>query len=174
MKIKKINREVLYSKELITKVNSRDINFLKKLSYKNKYNKLRLCVHKTTRDDLHEMLIIHGKNYYVTPHKHVHKTESFHIISGKVDLVFFDKLGKIKNLISMGDFKSGLNFYYRLPRNIFHTLLIKSKILIFHEITNGPFRKNDCILAPWSPDQKNKKEVEIYLKNLKKKIKRII
>ena len=41
MKIKKINNEVLYSKERITRINLRDITYLKKLASKNKTGKMK-------------------------------------------------------------------------------------------------------------------------------------
>ena len=87
MKIKKISKKVLYSKENITRVNWKDINLLKKMALKNKSKIIRLCTHKNSRDLLHEMLIVHPKGYYVWPHKHLYKTESFHITEGKVDIL---------------------------------------------------------------------------------------
>ena len=167
MKIKKINNEVLYSKERITRVNLRDITYLKKLASKNKTRKIRLCTHRNTKDNLHEMLIVHNKNYYVWPHKHLNSTESFNIIDGKLDIVFFSNTGKIIDWLPMGAFHTGRNFYYRLPKSHYHTVVIRSKVAVFHEITKGPFLKKKTILAPWAPDRNNKSAVKKYLKKLK-------
>tara|TARA_Y100000590_G_scaffold18275_1_gene21750 strand:+ start:13027 stop:13566 length:540 start_codon:yes stop_codon:yes gene_type:complete len=170
MKTYKINKEVLYSNEDITRVNIHDIKKLKKLALKNRTKKIRLCTHKNVKEQLQEMLIVHPKDYYVWPHKHVNKSESFHIIEGEVDIVLFNNYGKVLNFISMGAANTGKNFYYRLPQFKYHTLLIRSKVLVFHEITKGPFLKKDTIWASWAPHEKNRREVKQYLEKLKKEI----
>jgi len=114
------------------------------------------------------MLIVHEKSCYVRPHKHIGKIESFHIIEGQADVILFDEDGNIKKVISMGDYSTGLKFYYRMPPNNYHTLLIKSDVLIFHEVTNGPFRSEDTIFAKWAPEETEGDAVIQYLDILKK------
>ena len=99
--------------------------------------------------------------------KHLNSTESFNIIDGKVDIVFFSNVGKIIDCIPMGAFHTGRNFYYRLPKSHYHTVVIRSKVAVFHEITKGPFLKKKTILAPWAPDRNNKSAVKKYLKKLR-------
>jgi cupin fold WbuC family metalloprotein len=98
------------------------------------------------------MFIVHKKDTYIRPHKHLHKTESVYIIEGSADIVIFDDIGGIVEVIRMGDYSSGRKFYYRLAEPIYHTLLIASELLVFHEITNGPFRRSDTVFAPWAPE----------------------
>ena len=86
------------------------------------------------------------------PHKHINKTEAIHIIEGNGTAVFFDEDGVVNNIVRLGDYLSGLPFYYRLNTSYFHTLVIESDFLVFHEVINGPFRKEDTIFAPWAPD----------------------
>ena len=42
------------------------------------------------------MFVCLHKDTYVAPHFHKNKTESYHIIEGKVDIYFFNKKGKYK------------------------------------------------------------------------------
>ena len=112
------------------------------------------------------MLIVHEKSCYVHPHKHLNKTESFHIIEGQADIIIFDENGSIDEIISMGEKASGLKFFYRLPPSRYHTLVINTDVLVFHEITNGPFRLQDTIWAPWAPNEVNKNSVSIYIAEL--------
>jgi hypothetical protein len=67
----------------------------------------------------------------------------------------------------MGDLKSNSYFFYRINKNIYHSLLIKSPELIFHETTQGTFKKKNTIFAKWSP----KKNYFEYKKILQSKIK---
>ena len=113
------------------------------------------------------MFIFHKKGAYVRPHRHLNKLESFHLISGQVSTIFFDNYGKPTKVIKMGDYRSGKTFYYKLFKSCFHTVLIDRDVL-FHEVTSGPYIKNQTIFAKWSPVENNKKAVKKYLSKLKK------
>jgi len=145
------------------------LKFIKK--NKNLVNlKSRVCSHTSNKDKIHEMFIFHKKGAYVRPHRHINKLESFHLISGKATVIFFDNNGKPTKIIKMGDYKSGKIFYYKILKSFFHTVLVEKNVL-FHEVTSGPFEKNKTIYAKWSPDEKNNKEVKKYLLKLKRIVK---
>lgn len=163
MKTTKFNDEVLYATEGIIQIDSSDIADLKEKAGKNSRKRIRICMHKDTKDDIHEMLIVHERSCYVRPHMHINKTESFHIVEGKAEVILFHEDGAIDQVISMGHMASGFKFFYRLPPKRYHTLLIHSDVLVFHEITNGPFRVEDTILAPWSPEEADVDAVSRYM-----------
>lgn len=165
-KYRQQSAEVLYSKDIIETVNQCDIENLKRLSSQNERKRIRLCTHPQEIDSLHEMLIVHEKNAYVRPHKHPGKSESTHIIQGHVDVVLFDNNGQIERVINMGDFASGKPFYYRMEAPIFHTLIIRSEVLVFHETTNGPFKRSDTVFAPWAPEDSDKNAVYDFMADL--------
>ena len=167
------NAEVLYSKDAVTMVDKSDIEHFKQLSTHNQRKRIRLCTHLSQVDLLHEMLIVHDKNSYVRPHKHPNKSESTHIIEGLVDVVLFDDDGQIERVISMGDYASGKNFYYRVAAPIFHTLIIRSEVLVFHETTNGPFDRNATIFASWAPDDADLSTIVDYMSALDKRVRLI-
>ena len=54
---------------------------------------------------------------------------------------------------------------------MYHTLVVKSDIFIFHETTNGPLIRSNTIEAIWAPNENDVKQTEKYMFNLKKKIK---
>ena len=152
MKWNRFNKEVFISEEKITKMEYKDINFLKKEASYNERKRIRLCAHHNIDDLLHEMIIVHAKNTYVRPHKHLNKSESVHIIEGLATIVTFDEEGNSMDIIQMGAYNSKRKFYQRLSPSIYHTLIIQSDTLIFHETLNGPFKKSDTVFAPWAPD----------------------
>ncbi|MBE9116857.1 WbuC family cupin fold metalloprotein [Lusitaniella coriacea LEGE 07157] len=166
MEVKKFNPEVLYTNEPITKVNRDDIEYLKEKSQENLRKRIRLCAHQGVDDTLHEMLIIHTNETYVRPHKHFNKSESFHIIEGACDVVIFDEEGTVSEVIPMGTFDSGKRFYYRLPEPYYHTLLIHSEFLVFHETTNGPFNRSETEFASWSPTEEDTAGVQKFFEDL--------
>jgi len=151
MQTKQFNEEVLIADERIVTVAAQDVHGLIELAAHTTRQRIRLCAHKSTEDRLHEMLIVHARGTYVRPHKHLHKSESFHVIEGEVDVIVFDDSGELMEVLQMGAYRSGLPFYYRIDEALFHTLLIKSEFLVFHETTNGPFNRADTVFAEWSP-----------------------
>ncbi len=164
------NAEVLYTKDALTTADQSDIESFKQLSSRNPRERIRLCTHLDQADSLHEMLIVHEKSAYVRPHKHLGKSESTHIIEGLVDVVLFDDDGRIERVISMGDYASGKTFYYRMATPIFHTLIIRSDVLVFHETTNGPFDRSTTIFAPWAPEDADVKSVVDFMSNLDRRV----
>src|SRR3989338_8531886 len=112
MLLKEFNKEVLYTDQDLTRVSKADIALLKQKALANDRKRIRLCSHKNVNDPLHEMLIIHTKDTYVRPHKHLNKSESLHVIEGMVDIVLLDEEGEVAEVIAMGYYASGLRFYY--------------------------------------------------------------
>ena len=163
----KINDEVLYTKDAITRIDSKDIDILKAKATGNTRKRVRLCTHPSSQDALHEMLIVLGDESYVPPHKHPRKSESFHIIEGFLDVVIFDDVGTVKEVIPMAAPGSDLPFYYRLSGSFFHMPVPTSDVVVFHEITNGPFDQSETVFASWAPSDKDAEAVQAeYLRHL--------
>ncbi|HEX9871561.1 MAG TPA: WbuC family cupin fold metalloprotein [Candidatus Tectomicrobia bacterium] len=152
IRLNRFNEEVYFAADPIVKVGHEDIELLKRLALETKRRRVRLCTHGNVEDRLHEMLIVHTRDAYVRPHKHLNKAESFHIIEGVVDVVFFDDAGAITDMVHIST-ASDDRFYYRVSGPRFHTLLIRSDFLVFHEVTSGPFIRDQTTFAPWAPEE---------------------
>ncbi len=166
MQIKYFNEEVVFADDKIVKVGAEDVAFLKEKAMGNKRRRMRLCTHQSIEDKVHEMLILHEKDTYVRPHKHLNKSESFHIIEGIGDIILFNEEGCISEIIRMGDYSSAYKFYYRISAPYYHTLLIRSEFLIFHETTNGPFKRSDTIFPSWAPDEEDGVGQKSFMKQM--------
>lgn len=151
IKIRKENAEVLYPEEDIVTVTAADLEEFKRLALLNPRQRVRLCAHRTPNDRLHEMFIVHMRDCYVRPHKHIGKAESMAILEGEVDVVLFHEDGSIRQVIRMGALNSGKAFYQRLSDPIYHTLIIRTEFLIFHESTEGPFLRENTVFPEWAP-----------------------
>ena len=162
----KVNPEVFHSKENFFSLSKEDINKLVTLAKSTSRGRVRYCSHSSDQDALHEMFIVHPRDAYVRPHKHLDKIESMLVIDGEVDYIMFDDNGKVDNIIKMGDFKTNKPFYQTIRKDKFHTLIIKSEWLVFLEITNGPFNKKDTIFADWSPQEEEQDKVIKFINNL--------
>ena len=149
----KISEEVFVSEESIVKIGPEEISFLKKRASASPRKRARICAHRDNGDSLHEMLIAISCDSYIHPHKHLGKSESFHIIEGEVNIAIFDDMGDIREVVEMGPPGSGRCFFYRISEPLFHTLNIRSDVLVVHETTNGPFDKTQSVLAPFAPQE---------------------
>jgi cupin fold WbuC family metalloprotein len=165
--VKKINDEVYYNESSTLTLDKQKMNELVELALKNPRERVRICTHLDPSSTTQEMIIVHSKNAYVRAHKHLKKPESFHIISGEVDVFVLSEEGQISKKIEMGDFSSGKPFYYRIESEVIHAMIIKSDILIFQETTTGPFDPDESKFPNWAPEEADKNQVELFLRKLK-------
>jgi len=172
MPINTLNAEVLVSDEPFLQVSRADMQRLVSGAATNARKRMRLCAHAQVTDPLHEMLIAMAREIYVRPHKHRNKSESVHVIEGSADLIIFDDAGGISQVVRLGDYTSGLRFYYRMSGPDYHMLLIRSEMLVVHEVTNGPFNRADTIFAPWAPDEADRAGQAAFIDKLQQSIAR--
>jgi len=167
---KPINNEVFVAQDQVVTVAQDCIETFKQQAARNLRHRARLCAHKNNENRIHEMFIALTGDTYIRPHRHINKSESFHVIEGTATVVFFDDVGSIEEVIEIGDYRSGKPFYYRNEDARFHTQIVTSERLVFHETTNGPFNRADTVLASWSPDEADHSAVRAYLEQLRRAV----
>ena len=102
MKINKITDDVFYVSGNNFPLDSEKIKKLVDEARKSSRKRARLCVHNDNGSNLHEMFIAKLKNTYVRPHKNHNKCKSFQVLDGIIDLVIFDNIGNITDVINDG------------------------------------------------------------------------
>lgn len=163
----KLSHEVYVSSDQVTVVSPADLAFLKQKAMENPRRRVRLCAHANSDDLLHEMLIVHARGNYVPPHRHNGKSESFHIIEGRLKIVLFDNEGAVTRVIKMAVGDPEASVFYRLSAPVYHTIIPLTDYVIFHETTNGPFLREDMEFAPWAPLETGSTESQqAYIKKL--------
>src|SRR5262249_49182141 len=143
--------EVLVASGGVVQVTAADLGAITERAIRSPRKRARLCAHPDAADPLHEMLICLARGTYVRPHRHAGKSESFHVIAGDLDVVVFRDDGAPRDVTRRGPSPSGRAFFYRLSDPCFHTVLVNTEHVLFHETTNGPFDPADTELAPWAP-----------------------
>ena len=165
--LQKVNDEVFIATDDIVQFDQSAVDFIKKMAMNSPRGRARICAHKHSSDNLHEMLIAILSDSYIRPHRHHNKVESFHLIDGRADVVILDDAGDIVEIVQLG---KEHNFYYRLNKPHYHTLIIHSPILVIHEITNGPFDVKASDYAAFSPADDDKVKSSEYVTSLKQKM----
>lgn len=135
----------------IASIGLEEIDYLRSELAGNAKGRVRINLHPDNADTLHEMFIAIRPDSYIRPHKHPHKSEAFHIVYGEVDIVIFEDNGRIQQVVPLAAGSRSKAFYYRMSEPFFHTLMIKSDLLVVHEITNGPFVKDGTAFADFAP-----------------------
>lgn len=153
---------VIHAAEDLVLLRLDDLAPLVPLAASNPKRRARFCAHRVSSDVLHEMFIVLERDSYVRPHKHVGKAESFAVLEGEADLVMFDEDGTLRQVVPLGPPGGGRIFYYRLANPLYHTFVIHSSRLLFHEVTSGPFRREDTLFAPWAPDETSQGAVALF------------
>ena len=161
----------ILTQEDIVEVNHKTLFDLREAAEASPQKLARLCLHRSHDDPIQEMVICYaGKPY--PPHRHEGKTESFHIIEGRLLVFIFDDDGNVTRRIHMAPplmpaaprYRN--TFLYRLSVEAWHAAVPMSDYVILHEATTGPFVPDQIVFPEWGPDPKDPGAVEAFFKDL--------
>lgn len=161
---------VLVATERIVSLAAADDTFLRDKRRAETLDRVRICVHKTGDDRLHEMLMAFAGSTYIRPSRHLDKEESLFVLDGFASYLFFDDAGAVTSVVKLGPLGSGRQCYCRIPANTWHALVVESPDILVKETTSGPFRRADTEFADWSPDGSDPGAVGRYLAGLRARI----
>ena len=143
---------------------------LKEAALRDPLKRARVCLHRSTADPLHQMIIAHHRDTYTRPHRHRNKAESFNMIEGRLMVVFFDDAGTVTRHLTLGTPGSAEPSIYRLSPGTWHTVLPLTEYVVFHEITSGPFVQGESEVASWAPDESDAAGTARFKADLMKKV----
>lgn len=161
---------VLFLNKDIAEISANDFEGLKASALQAPLKRARICLHQSHHDPIQEMIIVFAQGSYIRPHRHSNKVESLFIIEGKLEVVFFDDSGEIIHRIIMERSDASSTILYRLSKDYWHTVIPLTEFVIIHEITQGPFLKNQDDFAPWSPQDNDYQAVTNFLSSISIKI----
>jgi cupin fold WbuC family metalloprotein len=143
--------EVFRNSDEIVTVGPEWLQRLKDAARNSPLRRSRLCLHRADQDTIQEMIIVLMKDVLFRPHRHIDKSESFHIIEGELYVLLFTEAGRPMRAIHMGPASSGRTFCYRLSVPAWHAILPISETVVMHETTRGPFVAGEAAFASWAP-----------------------
>jgi glucose-6-phosphate isomerase len=98
-------------------------------------------------------VLVYTKATYNRPNRHP-MAESFHLLEGACDVIFFDDDGHPDKVLHMEAAVRGNGhpFIVQFPVMVYHTIIVRSDWLVIHETCRGPFvRGQSTLYAPWAP-----------------------
>ena len=160
-------KPIIQNKKDLVFYNNNIVSKIKTLAKKTKNKRARVCIHKNLASKTNEMIIALKKGSYIRPHRHPFKVRIISCHRRKNGCICFSRKGKKVKVINMGDYKSKLNFYYRMNKSFFHLPVAVSNWCVYHEVYSGPFKKNqDVKYARWSPVENDNISVNKFLKEI--------
>ena len=146
----------------VIEVDDATIDMLIEAAASEPKRRARLNLHNSDDDLLHEMIIAFRKDSLNMPHRHVGKSESMHMIRGRVLVVCFDENGHATRRVTLGRDPLQTKWawgppaptVFRMAAPIWHTVIPLDEIVVVHETTNGPFvQGKNMDIPPWAPQE---------------------
>jgi len=154
-------QNVFHNTDDIAVIGPEWIEQLKQIAMASPMKRARVCLHRSDDDQVHEMIIALARDCLFQPHRHPFKSESFHMIFGRLIVVLFKNDGTPMRSLLLSPPGQGGVICYRLCVPTFHAVFPLDEVVVFHEVTNGPFVKNDAVLANWAPQSQD--ELRLFL-----------
>jgi cupin fold WbuC family metalloprotein len=170
MNLTRLSPDVYVAEGPIAVIGAAEIGVLTGAVDASTRGRVRINMHANPSDPLHEMLIAIRPGSYIRPHKHPGKSETFHLVHGSVDIVIFNDEGDIHDIVRLAAGEQDRAFCYRMSEPMFHTLVIRSDLLVVHEITNGPFRPGETVFADFSPPEEDAAGAADYQAALRRQV----
>lgn len=149
------SEEVFYVQGEFVALADQDVVWLKERALTNPRRRARICAHPSAEHALHEMVIAHACGNYVPPHRHLGKSEAYLMVDGCMDIVLMTEAGAPCEVIRLAASGGSYPYYFRLSGSLYHTMIVRSDIAVYHEITGGPFRRENTEFAPWAPSDRD-------------------
>lgn len=154
---------VVFLRQEIAEIGRDQVGRVKCAAKASPRSRARICLHHDVDDGVQQMVIAFYRDAYVRPHRHLGKSESYHLIEGELELVFFDDAGEPSRRVRMSPLGDGGTFLYRLSNSLWHTFLPLSEFVVIHEISEGPFRDEGSEFAPWGPEESDAEGIQAFL-----------
>ena len=164
---REVAHDVYYARHSFAVARDEAAQFIKKVAPTTPRKRCRICFHPNSRALAHEMLIAIHASSYVRPHRHLGKTETLNALEGRVTALLFDDAGGVTERLPMGPYGSGRAFFYRMPENVFHTIVLESEWFVYLETTSGPFEPSLSEAAHWAPTESDPEAGHAYLATLR-------
>ncbi len=148
--------------------------FLENISAKAKKSERKRMhhnFHKSYDEKVQRLVNACEPDTYIRPHKHDDSgtIETLLLIKGKILIVIFDDLGKIKEHIILDKEKE--NFAVELYPDEWHTIISLEENSAIYEIKEGPFdEKKAKHFATWAPKESEEELAMDYLNGILKKL----
>lgn len=153
-----------FSKKKSARVDDLLIGQLKQVAEQAGDKNVRLCLHDSPGASFHDMVILERRSKYYRVHKRPNKDVTYHMIEGSMAAYMFDEEGRVEEACLL---VPGNSFIYRVDADRYRVSIPVSDVVIYHEVSPGPFvGESDSIYPTWAPDGGNHEDAMAYTTKL--------
>lgn len=138
----------IFNNSNIFKVSEDDLKILAHSAEVAENGRFRICMHQSQCENIQEMIIAMARHSKLLPHRRKGKKRSYSILYGELELNLYDSNG---NEVDKFILSHEQTRFVRLSQDYFILPVVKSDIVVFHEIAEGPFEAKDEY-ASWYKD----------------------
>lgn len=160
-------KDAIFNDSSLIKVDNTVIENIKNKARIRKKGRFRLCLHHSSEDELHEMIIVRNRGDYCRPDKHLNTTESQTIIEGAMLVILFEDNGDIREVFELS---KKCYCTYRIDRDNYHMQIPITEQAVYYETRQGPFTERSNIYPEWAPKTEDEDAIEQYMTELKHRI----
>lgn len=118
----------------------------------------RICLHQELTEHVQDMIIAKTKAARIRPGKYTKRARVFHVLRGRLALLFFGKNGTIEGARVLGP---GCPVYRVAAGNTYADLPLE-KSVIYREVILGPKTEDTFEVAPWWPKDEQAREKMVF------------
>jgi cupin fold WbuC family metalloprotein len=145
LNLRKKSDRVYYATQSPAAIGLQDMILLKELAHFRGLLVVRVCLHRSDDEPIHEMLMAHTAPQSVGPLKQNKSSLSYHMLAGAADVSLHDDEGAILSTIRIDSDDPAAARSVRLLASTFRTFRTVSPYAIFLEVAGGPFVDQDTI-----------------------------
>jgi cupin fold WbuC family metalloprotein len=143
---------ILHSTDEVATIDATMIRRMHDLALKSPDGRARLCLHHSESDPAQEMIMALTSDNCYPVHRHRDKAESYHILEGTLGIAIFDDDGRVRRRAVLSATANDAGQVLRIAPMLWHAVLPLSLVVIFHEVTAGPFRPGQSEFAAFCPE----------------------
>ena len=167
---REVSPEVLVGEGNIVLVSAADREALVERAKRGRLGRARILFHPGSEDPLHEMLIVCSMGDYVQPHANLKTSKSYHLLEGRMLVVFFTDGGDVEEHLILEGPPSDENNSARIAGHRINTVIALTPTVTFLEIVPGPWEGTPFV--DWAPDPAVVEEAHSYFADLLRTLER--
>jgi cupin fold WbuC family metalloprotein len=143
---------ILHMTDEVATIDAATIRRMRDLALASPDGRARLCLHHSESDPAQEMIMALTSDNCFPVHRHRDKAESYHILEGSLGIAIFEDEGRVRSRSLLSTTIAGAGTVLRISPMLWHAVLPLSPVVIFHEVTAGPFRAGQSEFAAFCPE----------------------
>lgn len=146
---------VFHNRDAIAFLDDGAIEDLKRSARESVLGRARICLHHSPEDPVQEMILAVTERSCFPAHRHRDKVESFVMLEGRLALLILADDGSLIRREILAPLGQGGHPVFRMAVMAWHAVLPLDEMVVYQEVTTGPFVPGATEWAGFCPTEGN-------------------